>query len=41
MAMAFAPLALVFNKLTIEEPNVVEKSYPMYWEHLTAQGFTI
>ncbi len=40
MAMAFAPLALVFNNITIEEPQVVEKSYPMYWDHLTAQGFT-
>lgn len=41
MAMAFAPLALVFNDIHIEEPQVVEKSYPMYWEHLTAQGFSI
>ncbi len=40
MAMAFAPLALVFKQLTIEEPQVVEKSYPMYWDHLTAQGFS-
>lgn len=41
MAMAFAPLALVFEQVDIEEPHVVEKSYPMYWEHLTAQGFDI
>lgn len=40
MAMAFAPLALVFKDITIEEPHVVEKSYPMYWDHLTAQGFS-
>jgi len=39
MAMAFAPLALVFDQITIEEPQVVEKSYPMYWDHLKAQGF--
>lgn len=39
MAMAFAPLALVFDEITIEEPHVVEKSYPMFWEHLTTQGF--
>lgn len=39
MAMAFAPLALVFKELIIEEPQVVEKSYPMFWEHLTQQGF--
>jgi len=37
--MAFAPLALVFDQITIEEPQVVEKSYPMYWDHLKAQGF--
>lgn len=41
MAMAFAPLALVFNEIKIEEPQVVEKSYPMYWEHLAVQGFSI
>lgn len=39
MAMAFAPLALVFDQITIEEPQVVEKSYPMYWDHLVQQGF--
>lgn len=39
MAMAFAPLALVFEKITIEEPHVVDKSYPMYWDHLAQQGF--
>ncbi|WP_149912564.1 3-phosphoshikimate 1-carboxyvinyltransferase [Sphingobacterium cavernae] len=41
MAMAFAPLALVFKEIQIEEPHVVEKSYPMYWDDLTAQGFSI
>ncbi|MVZ64344.1 3-phosphoshikimate 1-carboxyvinyltransferase [Sphingobacterium sp. DK4209] len=41
MAMAFAPLALVFNQVTIEEPLVVEKSYPSFWKHLVAQGFQI
>lgn len=41
MAMAFAPLALVFDNLTIEEPNVVEKSYPLFWEHLKQVGFKI
>jgi 3-phosphoshikimate 1-carboxyvinyltransferase len=33
MAMAFAPLALLMD-VTIEEPDVVKKSYPTYWEHL-------
>lgn len=41
MAMAFAPLALVFKNITINEPLVVEKSYPLFWEHLQAQGFHI
>ena len=41
MAMAFAPLALVFDKVIIEEPQVVEKSYPMFWEHLQQQGFSL
>lgn len=39
MAMAFAPLALVFKQVTIEEPMVVEKSYPMFYEHLENHGF--
>jgi len=41
MAMAFAPLALMFKQIKIEEPNVVEKSYPMFWQHLEEQGFQI
>ncbi len=34
MAMAFAPLALRQEGLRIEDPEVVEKSYPAFWEHL-------
>lgn len=41
MAMAFAPLALVFDEVTINDPVVVEKSYPDFWEHLQQQGFII
>ncbi len=41
MAMAFAPLALVFKEVKIEEPQVVEKSYPDFWKHLSEQGFEI
>ncbi|MGO1867239.1 MAG: 3-phosphoshikimate 1-carboxyvinyltransferase [Sphingobacterium sp.] len=41
MAMAFAPLALVFDHVQIQEPSVVEKSYPMFWEHLKDQGFEV
>ena len=41
MAMAFAPLAIVFDSIEIEEPEVVEKSYPEFWQHLSEQGFSI
>ncbi len=41
MAMAFAPLALIFKSIKIEEPEVVEKSYPEFWQHLSEQGFII
>lgn len=41
MAMAFAPLALFFKEVSINEPQVVVKSYPDYWVHLEQQGFQI
>ena len=41
LAMAFAPLALVFPSISIEQPEVVEKSYPHFWEDLKTVGFTI
>lgn len=41
MAMSFAPLALKLNEINIEEPNVVTKSYPMFWEDLKRLGFEI
>lgn len=34
MAMAFAPLAMLID-VVIEEPEVVVKSYPEFWEHLS------
>jgi 3-phosphoshikimate 1-carboxyvinyltransferase len=34
MAMAFAPLAMLID-IEIEEREVVVKSYPEYWEHLS------
>ncbi len=40
MAMAFAPLALKINRLEIEEKQVVEKSYPYFWDDLEKAGFT-
>lgn len=39
MAMAFAPLALL-GPVRIENPDVVEKSYPHYWSDLKNAGFT-
>ncbi|MFZ4260729.1 3-phosphoshikimate 1-carboxyvinyltransferase [Sphingobacterium sp. HJSM2_6] len=41
MAMAFAPLALVFDQICIEDPQVVEKSYPDFWKHLSNQNFDL
>jgi len=41
MAMAFAPLALLINEVEIEEMQVVEKSYPYYWEDLKQAGFEV
>ena len=41
MAMAFAPAALVLPNLCINNPQVVSKSYPHYWEDLQKAGFII
>lgn len=41
MAMAFAPLALMFDKIKIENPEVVTKSYPHFWDDMKAVGFEI
>jgi 3-phosphoshikimate 1-carboxyvinyltransferase len=41
MAMAFAPLALVINEVEIEDHQVVEKSYPHFWEDMKKVGFKI
>jgi 3-phosphoshikimate 1-carboxyvinyltransferase len=38
MAMAFAPLATRMD-VTIENPGVVKKSYPKFWEDIKAFGF--
>jgi 3-phosphoshikimate 1-carboxyvinyltransferase len=40
MAMGFAPLSMMTN-LTIENPAVVEKSYPSFWEDMKGLGFQI
>lgn len=41
MALAFAPAALRLNHLRINNPQVVSKSYPKYWEHLKAAGYEV
>lgn len=41
MAMAFAPACLVLPQIKIEEPQVVSKSYPTYWDNLRQAGFEI
>jgi 3-phosphoshikimate 1-carboxyvinyltransferase len=41
IAMSFAPLALCDKNIVIEGPDVVNKSYPEYWSHLQALGFTV
>lgn len=41
MAMAFAPACLVLGEICINNPHVVTKSYPRYWEDLQKAGFII
>lgn len=41
MAMAFAPAALCFPNIQIEDPLVVSKSYPGYWDDLKSASFEI
>jgi len=41
MAMSLAPLCLLTNKLIIEDPEVVKKSYPGFWKDLESVGFKI
>jgi len=41
MAMAFAPAALRVPGLRINQPQVVSKSYPRFWDDLRQVGFQI
>ncbi len=41
MAMAFAPMAIHLGQISIEDPGVVTKSYPGYWNDLKKAGFRI
>lgn len=40
MAMAFAPLASELN-ISIDDPKVVNKSYPMFWDDMKKAGYSI
>ena len=41
MAMAFAPVALTRGSITINNPEVVSKSYPRFWEDMKKAGFKL
>jgi len=36
--MCLAPLAVLFNEVEIENPKVVSKSFPHFWEELEKCG---
>jgi len=39
MAMCFAPLVIMFDHIVIKDKNVVNKSYPTFWEDLEKLKF--
>ena len=41
MAMSFAPLSMLSDEVLIEDPEVVNKSYPKFWDDLKSIGFEI
>jgi 3-phosphoshikimate 1-carboxyvinyltransferase len=41
MALAFAPAAMVFPEIIIDDPQVITKSYPQYWDDLKNVGFSV
>lgn len=41
MAMAFAAAAIPLKSITINDPEVVSKSYPQFWDDLSHVGFSI
>lgn len=41
MAMAFAPLSMLFGPIKIDSPTVVAKSYPKFWKDLESVGFEL
>lgn len=41
MALAFAPMSMVVSEFEIDDPMVVTKSYPGYWNDLKKAGFKV
>lgn len=41
MAMAFAPAAAVLGEIVINNPEVVSKSYPTFWDDMRKAGFKV
>ena len=41
MAMAFAPCAILLGEINIENPEVVTKSYPTFWDDIKKAGMII
>jgi 3-phosphoshikimate 1-carboxyvinyltransferase len=41
IAMSFAPLSLKYDRLKIDDPNVVGKSYPAFWDDLKSLRFSV
>lgn len=41
MAMALAPLSILFPEIIIEDPAVVSKSYPGFWDDMQKLGFDL
>lgn len=41
MAMSFAPLAIKFPQIKLQNPEVVDKSYPAFWDDLQQAGFSV
>ncbi len=41
MAMSLSVLSMIYESIILENPNVVSKSFPTYWENLKKFGITI
>jgi 3-phosphoshikimate 1-carboxyvinyltransferase len=41
LAMALAPMALLFDEVVINNSEVTEKSYPHFWDDLRKVGFEV